>query len=759
MASRHLWLIKPLQQQASGPHIILDFRTALKVDIEIMSSSRAVTGTWEISKTAADALSISKGVVVAATSDNIQVIALIACEGFGATLPICPESCAKAHQLCSRVHESTVLAFLKAQIGFQKGDSGWQLSQSDAGLRFLALAACLLTIDWWRAAELLRNLFTATAADKTLIPTSQQIKQLLTAVNYRLACSGFADNIIGWRLLIEKTAGIGIVTILPPSSDILSRLILALSDLKRLGEAQSVHIKTNVAGGAWIIAFIKWCLGEPPTVILPKSKETLIQSSSRVYVYLHDGENTEISTQDVLGSISDLWKEQTLKTEDFNGMVHLPNLANRLMQYLGPETSLNYRAGREAISSGLCPVLERLRRSGCSNQNEVPNLSILQGNIFPCEEIIARTLADFFGQPTESPLKNLPENTLVEDLPSVAAVKTQIAAHCRCVQCLNNSKSPKERCSFERYMRTISKCIATVLLASLLVSASPEGVFVHFSAVVVSNVFDDFTSTIYNCLRNIDGQSCNSETVVDGVLKLIGGNKNRPVNTEHWIMSFQQGQTICPQILGNLTLQKTGLLSFLCVPGLIIHRGEKYSSVEVSESVYLFHDGSRRLDDFEDLEGMLDDDEDENIDPSSLQSDELNLQTASDMFEDYKTEWQVTARDEKLFLSIGGNSVGSYHRYNPLRAIWTASDSFFVTCAHDRGASLPKRDRWLVAADPHQVSRGPKRPNYGVVFCDDNEPVRFLSLCAGETCIIRDDACLACCIYACQSLNLRKIVC
>ena len=112
-----------------------------------MSSLKAVNGTWAISRTATDALSISTGIVKAATSDNIQVIALLACEGFGAILPICPETCAKAHQLCSRGHESAVIAFLKAQIGFQKGDSGWQLVQSNAGLRFLALAACLLTID------------------------------------------------------------------------------------------------------------------------------------------------------------------------------------------------------------------------------------------------------------------------------------------------------------------------------------------------------------------------------------------------------------------------------------------------------------------------------------------------------------------------------------------------------------------------------------------------------------------------------------
>ena len=722
----------------------------------------SLTGTWAISQTATDTLSISREVVIAATSDNIQVIALLACEGFGATLPICAESCAKAHQLCSRSHESTFVSFLKAQIGFPKGDCGWQLSQSDAGLRFLALAACLLTIDGWRAAEMLRGLITATAADKTLVPTSQQLKQLLTALNYRLACSGFTDNVVGWKIILEKTGYDG-VTITPPSSDILSRLIAALSDLERLGESQSVHVETACDVGAWIIAFIKWCLGEPPTVILPT--ESRAESSSRVYLHLQpfgQSRDMKIWTQDVIGSIRNLWTGRSMEagTEDFHGMVHLPHLADRLMMVFGPEAGLGRRAAREAISSGCRPVLERFRRIGSQNRCEMPNIAISQGGIFPDEEDVAHTLALFLKKSPESMLKTLPENVLVEDLPSVALVKTHFAAHCPCPNCLNTSRSPKQLCLFDKFLREVSKCIATVLLASLFVSNTPEAIFFHLPLGKL-HIFDKFTHTVYNCVRNSGEQSCSSETIVGEVLKLIGHNDDRLVTAKDWIMSVHHGQTVYPQILSSMTLQKTGLLNLICVPGSIIYNGEIYSLVEIPQRLHIRCDGSHYDELSEESDASDGDDCDIDIDAFSLPVEDQIIQTAHDEYKGETVEWQVTAMDGRLSLSISSPNQRyfSQRERNPMHAIWTANKSFFVTCAHDRNVPLPKYNPWLVDTVPLRPDLGRRAHKCGLVHADRNETMRFFTLCAGRAGVVSDDACLACCVDACQSLNLTFILC
>src|SRR4051794_18239472 len=104
-----------------------------------------VSPTWTLSQTASETISVSRGMLIAATTDNVQMLALLACESFGATLAMAPEACTKVELLCSQIHDSAVLTWLKAKVGYRKGDCGWQLARSEAGIRFLGLTACLTT--------------------------------------------------------------------------------------------------------------------------------------------------------------------------------------------------------------------------------------------------------------------------------------------------------------------------------------------------------------------------------------------------------------------------------------------------------------------------------------------------------------------------------------------------------------------------------------------------------------------------------------
>lgn len=69
--------------------------------------SRAVTASWALARTTTDVLSISRGVFEAATTDNVQSLAILACEGFGATLAMSDTTNGKVQHLCSQDHEST----------------------------------------------------------------------------------------------------------------------------------------------------------------------------------------------------------------------------------------------------------------------------------------------------------------------------------------------------------------------------------------------------------------------------------------------------------------------------------------------------------------------------------------------------------------------------------------------------------------------------------------------------------------------------
>jgi hypothetical protein len=528
------------------------------------------------------------------------------------------ESCAKAHLLCSQTQESTVVAFLKAQIGYRKGDSGWQLSQSDAGLRFLALTACLLTIDWWGASVTLRQLIIDSAADRMLVPSSHQIKQLLEAVNYRLARSGFADNVIGWGVWPDKNAKNTAICHSPPSSTTLIKLIKAISNLARLGQTHSVHVKVYLTESAWIIAFIKWCLGAPPTVILQHGAPGLVQDDCQVFVYpLADeragASGATIIAMDDLGAITELLSDLPSGSGDFNAMLRVPSFAYRLLRYFGPEDSLKYRAGREAIMYGCRPVLDNFK-PGYTGEVDVPSenttglsrpaisseeetgmllkLSALQGTLFPDEDVIAGALAQFLGlNSNPTTLKQVAPNTLVEDLPSIQMVKTLVQASCPCMSCLGTTKVPKQRCAFELYMRTVSYCVATIFLISLLIPSDPDGVFLRYHASA-PNTFNGFASAVYECIQNKGAQTCEIAFVVHEVLKFVGHREELDVGDKTWIMSALHGQTVYPEVLGNLTLRRSGLLRLLCVPGSLTWRNEAYSLVGIPPAELYYDDSS-----------------------------------------------------------------------------------------------------------------------------------------------------------------------
>ena len=75
--------------------------------------------------------------------DNIQPLAILACEKFGATLAICLETSRRVETLVVRAPQMKMVNFVKASVGF-KEDSATQLCQSLAGTQFLALAASML---------------------------------------------------------------------------------------------------------------------------------------------------------------------------------------------------------------------------------------------------------------------------------------------------------------------------------------------------------------------------------------------------------------------------------------------------------------------------------------------------------------------------------------------------------------------------------------------------------------------------------------
>ena len=84
----------------------------------------ALAAQWILSQTATDTIGISRGILQAATRNNVQPTALAAAQAFGTTLPMSHSSLSTVDRLCTKTQENQVLHPLKLKVGYLKEDSG-----------------------------------------------------------------------------------------------------------------------------------------------------------------------------------------------------------------------------------------------------------------------------------------------------------------------------------------------------------------------------------------------------------------------------------------------------------------------------------------------------------------------------------------------------------------------------------------------------------------------------------------------------------
>ena len=284
-------------------------RAAILGYSQMADSIPMTSSSWAITDTANKTVTFATGMLEAATSDNIHPITLKCCESFGSLLPLCTETRVKVEQLARRNHISHVLNFVKAQIGYRKGDSVELLSRSDSGVRFLALATTFCTTDRYDAADRLDALLQATAEKDQIRPTIKQLQVMMQTITTKMMLSDYANSIVGWEIfsramLADYGPDYAIDSARIPSKKSLQDVILALSELCRIGELQSTEIKLKPEQLPWTGAFIQWCLGISPNVRTSSGKSLSVQQDSPVTLTVMPGTWNPMSRrrqQDAIG--------------------------------------------------------------------------------------------------------------------------------------------------------------------------------------------------------------------------------------------------------------------------------------------------------------------------------------------------------------------------------------------------------------------------------------------------------------------------
>ncbi|KAK7937327.1 uncharacterized protein PG986_014195 [Apiospora aurea] len=164
-----------------------------------------VQAQWDLSATSTDVLSVARGILIAATSDNVQPLAIMSCERFGNTLAMSQQACDHVKDHLLPTPQPAVVGFIKALVGYSKNDAATELGQTHAGMQFLALAAALLsTMNVFDSAERVWTMMQSSARDKMLLPRQGQVRDLLARLEPRCKLSRFMEVAQSWRSWLRE---------------------------------------------------------------------------------------------------------------------------------------------------------------------------------------------------------------------------------------------------------------------------------------------------------------------------------------------------------------------------------------------------------------------------------------------------------------------------------------------------------------------------------------------------------------------------
>jgi len=593
---------------------------------------------WALNETVTGAFTVSRDILVAATSDNVQVAALAAVEAFGATLAICDETETRVEGL-NRVRSSRVVKFLKSWIGYAAGDSCDALLVSTGGIRFLALAATFMTWGHFQAAQATRQMLRETSKENQILPTLGQLQALYKVLEHKIVGLGFADEVMKWHLQVVdnvRTHGLANDPTLfdllgtplgnrlqqtsgHPPPDTMAALVRAFRDLYRIGDASRVEIRAGTAS-IWIIAFTVWCVGRAPRVILKNGTiicdDPLEEPKIELWAFMDD-EQVEIRTSTHLYEPQQLWKASI--PNDFYawaGMVSIEQYGKREIQDCELESGQGNRALTQAIVHSTTEVLSRipllkndskyLDQTFPEDENLESRIQIqLQFCQAPAMKTfqarVTSTISKFIGMDDTEKyrLRDLKEGQQIRDLTNVQGYTESLQTKCRCPYC-SSDPSSQEDCAIDWFEYFIAAITAKIIAISLFDLTEPVRLFFSGSrlpwdtpsparliAKVGKLLFPDsrfhkslFGGMLNNINKNTMEQCISLSELFDLALAMIGHDiQSRHLYDGRWIASAQRGQVVYPHLFDSRYLNPRSILLLDGGPGILHHAGERYALV------------------------------------------------------------------------------------------------------------------------------------------------------------------------------------
>ncbi|KAL8343748.1 hypothetical protein RB601_004321 [Gaeumannomyces tritici] len=710
----------------------------------------AVQAQWSLDTTPGSAISLLSDVIQAATTDNVQAIALLACERFGSTLAMSDETMSKMETSVVPTPPSIPIRFLQAKIGFSKHDSAVQLGKSKAGVRFLGLATALITtMEPMQAAKALDLMLSKSAADSTQLPTLRQLRDLLLALEPRCQTAGFADSVHGWELLVARDRSQRRrIRNCHPSPDCLELVVDSFRQIGRIGDAKitGVTIMTTRCG-PWLVAFTKWCFGAPPSVYLEDGTRIIEQPQSLVEIFVMNEDYPRdaqfvVKVHHSLGGLSELVLPDACLP--CLGMVSIDVFGQRLLDSFDRGIDECRQALVATLPYAICRALPNVSVKPFTEAGQDAQLaSQLRISPFPERRAVERAMDLLLGLSNATKCRDLDENLVLKEIP---AVRSFLDVCCLCEVCEPSRKATvRHCCEFGSFSTSLDLIISVVLGVSLF--RWPEDLQLDIGYLEsLRHPPPERISRSHPIPQDFSVWS--PAKILECALNLVGhlGHKARG----GYVASAMRGQVVYPSIFETSQIRKHGFLSFDHYRGKLMYKNDEYSSA-VGHGQFVQgreHSGSDRTRLGRPVDG-----------PCNL-------------FVGCRVSWEVAVvADGELSVNMistnAGKDIDSTNprlSQNPAVVLMRADRIFMVeNCGHDPSSPLthPPSHQWQYAG-----VTGPRANDYeedfrrGVVAIDGANDLRMFALAIEryDKLVIRERSCLSCCMEAAERLGAKIII-
>jgi hypothetical protein len=721
---------------------------------------------WSLNETSQSVFSVLRGVLAAATSDNVQVLAILACERFGNTIAISNETASKVEYTLVPSPEPAPVRFLKGLVGFFPDDCATQLGSSSAGIRFLGLAAALVTtIGPFNSAKALDIMLRRSAIDLTLLPTVRQLNDLLGSLEARSYRCGFADFVVGWQIVLRREILPSISSeearqildqnsLRVPSSETIASLVDAFRQVARMGSSTVIGATIKVSEAApWILAFAQWCLEVPPSLYVDGIAGAVReQPQSRVKVIIANDSSKPLELV-IHHQLEDITQLLGPASQHFtSGMVTVESYYPWLFQKLGFESDLMFRLLRQALEHAIPQVLSAMKCGRFTHLGQTTMSEDLLGSVnnsmdtcylspLPNIKAIAQIYAKALALNGPVQFVTLEQGMLIADLPLVSRHLELLMGKCPCKQCCEATQryaeptSNKDFCNKESFFRSLGFIIVEIFVLSLF--ESPTSLLVRLSLERTSTPALDYC--VSKVIKTGNSHEFDDMGLLEWARSMVGhvfDDEDRSL-----LMTSGKGQVIYPVVFDTFYIEKQGYLKLYCLPGTLRYQNDTYNVVSSPDDIE--DDKAAHI----------------NLPPYPRVSKPLNL------FKDFILSWKITVQDNKqlhIKLMMCFNSDSSFVvEIDPMVILFSLRDTLLLErCPHNRHAQLTTADQFSSYISPWCQDEEASDSTFqvGVIPVEGADDLRCFAIACQGSSIFRRNSCLQCCLNLCRDTDVQILI-